>query len=477
MWRGGGGVEGGHLDYDSRGNGVMKSVCESEQEPEGEIRMIDLDVDKAAQKIGHFCRTAIVLQALESTPSHDRVTSWVHDVLEGRIDLQVSQVTALSRREFLLVFMSEEGKNAVMDKPPKFLDCKIIRLVEWSNRKQDALAAHLKAAWIELRDIPPLLEDQAVRMLDAIGPVTYQTFEKRTEMCYATIRACVMLDIRDELPRAIGLKTPWWKTYFQPVVYIRLPDHCYQCLQKGHLARQCHNSKPGMGTGPLRPGIRVTGAQSILAQAEDPRPQAGGDQGGEFTPVRPNPRKDNSKMDSHTGTGSTSRSNRFAVLGEDDPEEEWFPSRQPKEEKTPKPQCRRRLTPQKEKLLIQTRVQCQVFAKRQVNYLLDPKVVFSGGSTSPEEFGRGPKEKPSVDFSSPRLERASVLKATEKRRAIEHLDLSGCRLAERFEQTSDSENDKDRERKIRNDSLSQVRFVLQSMPSREGMRKVKENLE
>ncbi|KAL3682429.1 hypothetical protein R1sor_000451 [Riccia sorocarpa] len=97
----------------------------------------------------------------------------------------------------------------------------------------------MKAAWVEMRNIPPFLEDQSTTLLEAIGPVMFQALEKRSELQHAIIRACVMVDILKPLPTAVGIKTPWWKTYFQPVVFTRIPDHCYQCLKKGHIAKQC----------------------------------------------------------------------------------------------------------------------------------------------------------------------------------------------------------------------------------------------
>ncbi|KAL3677809.1 hypothetical protein R1sor_020765 [Riccia sorocarpa] len=239
-----------------------------------------------------------------------------------------------------------------------------------------------------------------------------------------------------------------------------------------------------MGAGPLRPNLGRTGVQSSPAQAEIPRPPAEGDGDGEFTPIRPNPRKDRSKEASHTDTGSTSGSNRFAVLGEasdlnlspvhnqggkddvlvqvnDLEQTPCLPKQSKKKGSTPRSSGSKlrgpteKTSPGVGECYIDPFPQSgPVFAERSVNHLLDPTVVFSGGLTSPEEFGRGPKKKLSVDFPSPRLERASVLKAAEKRRALEHLDLSGCKLAERFEQTSDSESERDKARKHRDDSLN-----------------------
>ncbi|KAL3676000.1 hypothetical protein R1sor_025948 [Riccia sorocarpa] len=150
----------------------MKSLEVGEVSTWEEIREIHLDIGKVAEKIGRFRRTATVLQAIESAPTRDRVVEWVRDVIVKRRGAQVSQVKALSRREFLIVFESEAEKKLILEKPLCFLDGRVVRLVEWCSRKQERYADHLKAVWVELREVPPFLEDQVSLMLEALGVET-----------------------------------------------------------------------------------------------------------------------------------------------------------------------------------------------------------------------------------------------------------------------------------------------------------------
>ncbi|KAL3699502.1 hypothetical protein R1sor_017524 [Riccia sorocarpa] len=148
----------------------MKTAESEDEGVNGDIRVVDLDVEKAASKLGRYRKTAVLLQALESAPSRDRVVAWVHDTIEVRLGFPVTQVTALNRREFMLVFLSEEDRGEVLARPPGFLDGKAMRLVEWSKRDSIKLTANLKVAWVELRNLPPFLEDQVAVMLAALGP-------------------------------------------------------------------------------------------------------------------------------------------------------------------------------------------------------------------------------------------------------------------------------------------------------------------
>ncbi|KAL3675782.1 hypothetical protein R1sor_025730 [Riccia sorocarpa] len=179
----------------------------------GEIRLIDLNIAKAAARLGRLRRAAVVVQIFEISPSRDRVVAWVQDTMEIWLGVAVSQVTALSRKEFLVVFTTEEDRDEVIAQPPGFLDGKAVRIVKWENRQSTKLTANMK-----------------------------------NELKYANVRVCILVDVSLDLPQFVGIKTPWEKTYLQPVVYTRLPDRCLLCQGKA------------IGQGPvLRKGMEIPG--------------------------------------------------------------------------------------------------------------------------------------------------------------------------------------------------------------------------
>ncbi|KAL3690263.1 hypothetical protein R1sor_016572 [Riccia sorocarpa] len=104
---------------------------------EEEIREVELDVTKAASKLGRLRKTGVILQTIESSPSRDRVVAWMRDSMCIRKGARVVQVKAMAKREFFIVFASEEGKNTVMEKPPCFLDGKIVRLCKVPRKLQE----------------------------------------------------------------------------------------------------------------------------------------------------------------------------------------------------------------------------------------------------------------------------------------------------------------------------------------------------
>ncbi|KAL3700582.1 hypothetical protein R1sor_018604 [Riccia sorocarpa] len=81
----------------------LPTLDQGSEESEEDIREIDLDVEKAARRLGQLRRTAIILQALKSASSRDRVVSWVRETIVLRNSVRISQVKALGRREFLIL--------------------------------------------------------------------------------------------------------------------------------------------------------------------------------------------------------------------------------------------------------------------------------------------------------------------------------------------------------------------------------------
>ncbi|KAL3696936.1 hypothetical protein R1sor_011012 [Riccia sorocarpa] len=110
---------------------------------------------------------------------------------------------------------------------------------------------------------------------------------------------------------------------------------------------------------------------------------------------------------------------------------------------------------------------CSVLNAETHKIELGHQVSFSGHTMFPR-IGRGPKQK---EFKGQEITR----RVANKRRALGGLDYNGFRLAERREVSVDSKDANGRERKLRDDGLSQVRQVLEEMRARGGSEDDKEN--
>ncbi|KAL3697853.1 hypothetical protein R1sor_011929 [Riccia sorocarpa] len=298
----------------------MPTIDAEEGTADAKIREVDLDLTKAASKLRRLCKTGVILQPLESSPSRDRVVSWVRETMSIRRGVRVVQVKALAKREFLIVFASEEGKGVAMTNPPCFLDGKVIRFVEWGNRHKEKLLPHLKAVWVELRDVPPFLEDQVFNMLAAIGSLAYQAVDKQIELRYANVRGCVLMDLAQELPKKVGLRTPWQKVYLQHITYTRL-DHCFVCMQRGHWARNCP-TRTMAGNREARQETAVGNRQAAQTEDQLVKPlsteEEDANKEDEFIPVRGRTGFRSPRIPTRENRAGTSSTNRFDVLCSDD---------------------------------------------------------------------------------------------------------------------------------------------------------------
>ncbi|KAL3677872.1 hypothetical protein R1sor_020828 [Riccia sorocarpa] len=118
---------------------TMPTLNSEDPGADTDVREIDLNVQKAVRRLGQLRKSAAVLQALESSPSRDRVVAWVRETMMQRRGVQVCQVKALARREFLIIFQTEAAKDLIMARPPSFIDGKLIRLLGWSERHKTKL--------------------------------------------------------------------------------------------------------------------------------------------------------------------------------------------------------------------------------------------------------------------------------------------------------------------------------------------------
>ncbi|KAL3691404.1 hypothetical protein R1sor_005055 [Riccia sorocarpa] len=157
-------------------------------------------------------------------------------------------------------------------------------------------------------------------MLAAIGPVAYQAMDKRVEGRYGNIRGCVLIDPSLELPSKVGIRTPWLKTYMQPVIFTKLPDHCFICHTKGHWARNCPKKRQEGNPRPIpvpdgldRPEEGAVAAESSELPSVRDAVALGGDGFEEVQPRSKSHRQEQPVMDTNL---EVNEGNSFAVLAE-----------------------------------------------------------------------------------------------------------------------------------------------------------------
>ncbi|KAL3692256.1 hypothetical protein R1sor_005907 [Riccia sorocarpa] len=94
--------------------------------------------------------------------------------------------------------------------------------------------------WLELYDVHPGLMKFGINMLRKTGPIIYAAKNAETQRINI-IRGCVLMDLSKPLPEFIPISVQEApdKVMKQHIRYLRLPDACFNCRQRGHFARAC----------------------------------------------------------------------------------------------------------------------------------------------------------------------------------------------------------------------------------------------
>ncbi|KAL3677188.1 hypothetical protein R1sor_027136 [Riccia sorocarpa] len=122
------------------------------------------------------------------------------------------------------------------------------------------LKSRVVPVWLELYNVHPGLLKFRITMLRTTGPVIYAA--KNTEAQRINIiLGCVLMDLNKALPEYIPIAIPEApeKIMKQRIRYLRLPDACFNCRQRGHFARMCPlNTGRNKGQVPIQNEVNHT---------------------------------------------------------------------------------------------------------------------------------------------------------------------------------------------------------------------------
>ncbi|KAL3694924.1 hypothetical protein R1sor_008575 [Riccia sorocarpa] len=194
-----------------------------------------IQVDKSffSCRLRHLQSCAFVLCALDHAPSRDKVTEWARNELWQSKGIQVEQIRILARGCFLIVTGSAEQQQ-------NKINGRMIFAFPWDPKfSPRELRSKLVPVWVDLPKVHPMLEAYGAHMLATIGKVLYKTCEMGRDS-YMHIRGCVLTDISRKLKDHVkiqidGVEEPM----VQPVWYTSLPNICFACHQRGHIAKDC----------------------------------------------------------------------------------------------------------------------------------------------------------------------------------------------------------------------------------------------
>jgi hypothetical protein len=185
----------------------------------------------------------VVLFTPGFNPQLEYLEGWANKVLAVDLGIQIKQVRLLAASTFLLILDSPESRAKLLATTPISIESKYVLIIPYTEELDlQALQYKNTAVWVDIVDLDPVLEVEANRMLESIGPVLHSTVRvSRSRFC--NIRGCVLVDLTQDLTHGLMIVDPEGNEEgWVPVLYRNLPKICQRCRGVGHLPMNCPHS-------------------------------------------------------------------------------------------------------------------------------------------------------------------------------------------------------------------------------------------
>ncbi|KAL3691096.1 hypothetical protein R1sor_004747 [Riccia sorocarpa] len=287
---------------------MFKVLRENNPAPEGKAFVkAKIPSDQLKNHLAYLQEHSFVLYTTDITPSWDTVQDWSNVILHQQLNIKVTRVRTLNRNCFLISVDNEYDRDRILAATPLFLGGNhMVFALPWSSNFDPTDVTKSKVpVWVELPYVHPGMESFGEFLLSRVGDIIHSSIQ-REECRFSGIKACIMLDLREELPESIEVEDEdSGESYHQKIVYRSLPNACFHCHERGHLIRNCPARRP-------RQTLQTTGADGggrIPASAPtNNTPQTANQTDAEgFTPVTGSKKKAGEKPKGSSG-------NRFDIL-------------------------------------------------------------------------------------------------------------------------------------------------------------------
>ncbi|KAL3694243.1 hypothetical protein R1sor_007894 [Riccia sorocarpa] len=179
--------------------------------------------------------------------------------------IEVINICQLDPYCFHITVDSGKARAHIFANSPLKMGTRMVFPLPWDTKFSTRdLKSRAVPVWLELNNVHPGLMNFGLNMLRKIGPIIYAAKNVETQRVNI-IRGCVLMDLSKPLPEFIPIAVPEApeKVMKQRIKYLRLPDACFSCRQRGHFARACllnqnREEAVGRGLGP-NTGRRANG--------------------------------------------------------------------------------------------------------------------------------------------------------------------------------------------------------------------------
>ncbi|KAL3685162.1 hypothetical protein R1sor_003184 [Riccia sorocarpa] len=222
-----------------------------------------------AEGIRSLQNNSLVIHTVDLRVSLAYLERWVEITIHQLLGVKVASICQLDPYCFHVTVDSRKSRAHIFANSPLRMGNKMVFPLPWDTKFSTRdLKSRAVPVWLELSNVHPGLMNFGLNMLRKIGPIIYAAKNVETQRVNI-IRGCVLMDLSKPLPEFVPiavLERPQ-KLMKQKIRYLRLPDACFSCRQRGHLARPCplnqhreENVEDGLGT---NTGRRPTDAGNL----------------------------------------------------------------------------------------------------------------------------------------------------------------------------------------------------------------------
>jgi hypothetical protein len=203
------------------------------------IRQFHVNAKNLGVRSEELQKVGLILFTPGITPQLKKIEEWFATDMVPRLGVDSVQVWIMGQSTFLLVMDSEQSRQKILALTPIMMKSRMV-LVQPFDPAFDISTLHYKstAVWVDLEKVDPILEIEALKMLEQVGPVIHSPLMSARSR-FENIRGCVLVDLTKDLVEGIEVFDDYGNKGLVKVKYKNLPLICHLCRVRGHLPRTC----------------------------------------------------------------------------------------------------------------------------------------------------------------------------------------------------------------------------------------------
>ncbi|KAL3675253.1 hypothetical protein R1sor_025201 [Riccia sorocarpa] len=229
------------MDMSDLCSAVDDIIETSEHDGKIETDALMLDSRLFAEGIKKMQQNSLVIHTVDLRVTMAYFERWAEVTLHQLLGVKVVSICQLDPFCFHVQVDSGTAKAHIFANSPLKMGNKTVFSLPWDTRfSTKDLKSRAVPVWLELYNVHPGLMRFGLNMLRKIGPIIYAAKNTETQRINI-VRGCVLMDLSKPLPDVIPIVLPEvpGKIMKQRIRYLRLPDACFSCRQRGHFARSC----------------------------------------------------------------------------------------------------------------------------------------------------------------------------------------------------------------------------------------------